>query len=366
MMKYLDALCGRPVVTVLARFFPVLPQKDDINFPRSFLLIRPGGIGDAVLLAPTVQALMAHFPGVSIDFLVEKRNRSVIAMYGSVGKIYYYDRPLDLFAVMSCRYDAVIDTEQWYRLSSIVARLIRAEMRIGFATNVRSKMFSHPVAYSLEEYEGASFLRLLEPFGIFATLSTEALPLLVIPREAEIRAASLCVGLNQESTVVLFPGASIPEKRWGADRFRQVGKVLAEKGLTLLVVGGREEAAEGMRIVAGGRGVNLAGKTSLVETAAIVARAAVVVSGDSGVLHLAYALGRPTVSLFGPSSVAKWAAQGASHVVVHGKPSCSPCSRFGQTPKCPHNVECMQSITVEEVTNAVCELLQMPKEGNTN
>jgi len=360
----IDGLLGTLLIKLLP---PTNVQKAaGIRTPSTCLIIRPGGIGDAVLLAPMIRQIKLRFPGLIIDFLVEKRNRSVIAMYGPVGQVYCYDRPLDLIKVLSRRYDAVIDTEQWYRLSAVVARLVRAGKRVGFATNARSKMFSHPIVYSLDEYEVVSFFRLLEPFGIRAELPTDLSPFLQIPREAESRAASLCVGLNPESLVVIFPGASIPQKRWGGDRFRLVGRALAEKGLTLLVVGGAEESATGMRIVADGCGVNLAGKTSLTETAAIIAHAAAVVSGDSGILHLAYALGRPTVALFGPSSVAKWAPQGARHIVIkHGLP-CAPCSQFGRTPTCLRKIECLRNIAVEEVTAAVCEVLHLTKEGNTN
>ena len=81
-------------------------------------------------------------------------------------------------------------------------------------------------------------------------------------------------------------------------------------------------------------GLILAGMTSLAETAAVIQKCALLVSGDSGVLHIAAGLGVPTVSIFGPGRVEKWAPQGEHHVVVTKRLTCSPCTMFGTTPPC--------------------------------
>ncbi|MFH1027028.1 MAG: glycosyltransferase family 9 protein, partial [Pseudomonadota bacterium] len=103
--------------------------------------------------------------------------------------------------------------------------------------------------------------------------------------------------------------------------------------------------------------LNLAGKTSLQDTAAIMDRSALLVSGDSGVLHIAAGLGKPTVSLFGPGRSEKWAPQGDRHIVINRQLPCSPCTTFGTTPSCPRDAECLRSITPDEVANAVTMLL---------
>ncbi|HEY4744517.1 MAG TPA: glycosyltransferase family 9 protein, partial [Desulfuromonadaceae bacterium] len=157
--------------------------------------------------------------------------------------------------------------------------------------------------------------------------------------------------------VTMFPGASIPERRWGADRFRSVVDLLASFGIRVVVVGGREDKDQGEEIVAGGAGINLAGRTSLSETAAVIQRSALLVSGDSGVLHIAVGLGKPTVSLFGPGRARKWAPRGERHVAITKELPCSPCTTFGTTPPCPMDAQCMKEITVDEVFNAVMMLL---------
>jgi ADP-heptose:LPS heptosyltransferase len=80
-------------------------------------------------------------------------------------------------------------------------------------------------------------------------------------------------------------------------------------------------------------------------------------SGDSGVLHIAMGLGVPTVSLFGPGRAGKWAPRGERHIVINKGLSCSPCTTFGTTPPCPISAQCLNDITVDEVFNAVAVLL---------
>ena len=98
------------------------------------------------------------------------------------------------------------------------------------------------------------------------------------------------------------------------------------------------------------------GKTSLAESAAIVSRTAVLISGDSGVLHIGVGLGRATVSLFGPGISEKWAPRGAHHRAISRGYDCSPCTRYGYTPRCLHAARCIRDITVAEVLTAVMEL----------
>ncbi|WP_240732221.1 glycosyltransferase family 9 protein [Geobacter sp. FeAm09] len=323
--------------------------------PSSILLIRPGGIGDAVHLIPTISAIKSTYPDAAIDILAEKRNSAVFNLSHHVRHVFHYDKPLELFRALRTTYDVVIDTEQWHRLSAVVARMTRAPVSIGFATNERARLFTHAIAYSQDDCEIDSFYRLLAPLGI-ARAEVPALFLAVPPKAAE-KANMLLEGGGGRAFVTLFPGASIPERRWGAEKFRNLADMLAAVGLAVVVVGGGEDQEQGEMIVAGGTGLNLAGRTSLSETAAVIQKSALLVSGDSGVLHIAVGLGVPTVSLFGPGRARKWAPQGERHLVLNKKLPCSPCTTFGTTPPCPIAAKCMADITVDEVGNAVTVLL---------
>jgi len=352
-LKNIDRLAG----ALLARVISPPSAGQVPSAPGRILIIRPGGIGDAVLLVPAIRSLAHAFPGTSIDILSEKRNCGVFALCPEVHRVYHYERWAELRAVLRNRYCAVIDTEQWHRLSAVVARLTNAPASIGFASNERRRLFTHPVDYRQHEYEMDCFFRLLTPLA--ATVSPElSRRFLKIPVSSAKRAGELLRDCREKPFIVIFPGASIPERRWGEERFRDLVHRFVEKGIRSVIIGGREDAEIGNRIINGTQALNLAGKTTLAETAAIIDRSSLLLSGDSGILHIAVGLDVPTVSLFGPGIEAKWAPKGKKHVIINKKLACSPCTKFGYTPKCPIDARCMSEISVEEVVAAVIELFE--------
>jgi lipopolysaccharide heptosyltransferase II len=341
-----------------AQFFPQPTQLAKTQSVNSLLIIRPGGIGDAVLLAPAIRSLRKTCPTIHITVLAERRNAGVFPLISGVDRLLCYDRPRDLLQALQSSYDVVIDSEQWHRLSAIVARFASAPVKIGFDTNERRRMFTHPILYSHDDYEAASFVRLLEPLDFQPGSVESEAPFLSVPDAVSNKAAAVLLeSLPAQPFVAVFPGASIPERRWGADRFRRVAEVLTAFGIRVVVVGGKEDRQQGEEIVARALGLNLAGLTSLAETVAVIQKSALLLSGDSGVLHIAVGLGVPTVSLFGPGRAKKWAPQGDQHIVINKGLACSPCTTFGTTPPCPINARCMRDITVDEVVNAVTMLL---------
>ena len=353
LMKTIDGLLGR----TLTRLLPVPADTAGQPLPQSILLIRPGGIGDAVLLAPALLRLKQSHPNATITILAERRNASIFALIPVVDQVFCYDRPSEFLAVVRDSYDAVIDTEQWHRLSAVVARLIRAPIKIGFTTNERRRMFTHTVPYSHDDHETESFLRLVGTLCIEATTTTHLVaPFLTIPEQVQSRTRKLLEPLQSKPYLVIFPGASVAERRWGAENFRAVARLLADTGLLIVVVGSSVDQQDAV-IIAENLGISLAGTTTLAEAAAVIAGAALFISADSGLLHIAVALDVPTVSLFGPGIAAKWAPHGDKHRIINHNLLCSPCTRFGTTPPCPHHVRCMQEVTPIEVVEAVMQLI---------
>jgi lipopolysaccharide heptosyltransferase II len=353
LLKKIDAVIGYLSASALPQ-----PGRTNWSSPvTSLLLIRPGGIGDAVHLAPAIRSLKKTCPTINITVLAEKRNAGVFQLIPGVDRLLCYNHPRELLQALRCRYDAVIDTEQWHRLSAVFARFASAPVKIGFDTNERRRMFTHLIPYAHNDYEAASFVHLLAPIGIEMSAVEMVAPFLSVPDAASGKAAALLEALHDEPFIVLFPGASIPERRWGTDRFRQVAEVLSAFGVRMVIVGGIEDRRQGDVIAGGGLGLNFAGLTSLSETTAVIQKSSLLLSGDSGVLHIAVGLGVPTVSLFGPGRAKKWAPQGDRHIVINKGLPCSPCTTYGTTPPCSNDTRCMRNITVDEVVNAVTMLL---------
>lgn len=355
-LKWLDGLLGKHFI----RLFPGVEKRPWSGEGR-VLIIRPGGIGDAVLVIPMIETLKEEFPDVQIEVLAESRNAGVFALCPNIEKVLRYDSWSGLWKVISRKYTLVIDTEQWHRLSAIVARLAGAGVSIGFSTNEREQLFQYPISYKQDRYEMNSFLDLLSPL-LKSDKRWARKSFLHVPEKAARGVSTMLAPLNGCPFVTVFPGASIPERRWGWDKYVELARRLEGEGMGVVVVGGASEASVGERIVKGGDGLNLAGRTSLVETAAILEKSKLLISSDSGVLHIGVGLNVPTVSLFGPGIVEKWGPSGERHQRIRKELPCSPCTLFGTTPPCPRNVICMAGIVVDEVFEAALTVLAKGRE----
>ncbi|MCF6179348.1 MAG: glycosyltransferase family 9 protein, partial [Geopsychrobacter sp.] len=176
-LKVIDRLVGASLSRLMLR--PAQMKIPSLPMNR-LLLIRPGGIGDAVLLIPVIRYLKQIYPTSSIEILAEKRNCGVFVLCPGIDRVLVYDRPQELGRVLFERYDLVIDSEQWHYLSAIIARMIRSRIKIGFGTNGRRRLFSHAVAYRHDRYEQASFFELLKPLDLELPAEDFA-PFLTVP-----------------------------------------------------------------------------------------------------------------------------------------------------------------------------------------
>lgn len=346
LIKFLDKIIGMSLLSILPeakKSAGILPERI-----KKILVIRPGGIGDFILLLPAINALAENFPDAEIHVLCEKRNSSIAQFSNRIKKVYLYDNPLELLRVFRNKYDAVIDSEQWHALSAITAYLTAAPLRIGFDTNDRRKLFTHKIFYSQDDYEVYSFLRLLTPVVQGEIKFDENKPFI----------APAGAGKKDEKTIAISPGASVIERRWNADRFAEVAKNFTGRGYRVFLLGSKADRPLAKKISdLEPKSIDLAGKASLSETASIIAQSKVLLAADSALMHLAYAVGTNVVALFGSGIEKKWAPRGSRNIIINKNLACSPCTRFGYTPRCRRKIECLNSITVQEVIAAIENIL---------
>ena len=157
--------------------------------------------------------------------------------------------------------------------------------------------------------------------------------------------------------VVVHPGVSVPARAWPPERHAEVVGLLAERGWAVVVTGGPAERDLTARVT--GRLVDLGGRTSLAETAAVLAGARALVAGNTGPAHLAAAVGTPVVSLFAPVvPAARWAPYGVPHVLLGDQEA--PC-RGTRARVCPvPGHPCLTSVSAEDVAAAVDKLAGAP------
>jgi ADP-heptose:LPS heptosyltransferase len=332
------------------------------NGLKRILVVRPGGLGDAVLTFPLIKGLRDFYGDAQIDVLAETRNAGVYGLNPFVHRIYLYDSRLmaTFFRLQRVGYDMVVDTEQFHHLSAILANALQPTYLCGFASLSRSKLLTHAVSYEEDVYEVFSFLGMTQALsGRMVTFDPNA-AFVDVPMELQEWANAVLDSADARPIVTVVPSAGAQDRVWPAERFTKVVQWVVQKGFSVLLLGGKDAFPAAKAISAGlDRKAlrNMAGLTTLPQAAALIKRARVHLSSDTGILHLAYGVGTPTVSLFGPGNHNKWAPPGDRHVVVRTGLPCSPCTQHGISPPCPRAAACIKEISVDAVKNALEEVL---------
>ncbi|NQU40441.1 MAG: glycosyltransferase family 9 protein [Lentisphaerae bacterium] len=377
-LKLLDAVFGPVLCLLLTR-----PNGHEVPIPdrvARILVLRPGGMGDMLLLLPMIDALIARYPEATIDLLCERRNAEVVTISRRRAEVLLYDvNPFKALRHLRREsYDLAIDTEQFHHFSAVLAFLSKAPLRIGFKINPRrNPLYTHLVNYAPDGPEASQFLRLLEPLsvpvpqGAISELTTRTLATAVRAAPFSIGTAGQYPPVPAEDArqsaapppryAVIHPGATTRYKEWPLERFVALGeRITKDLGMAIVFVGGSRDSAAAIQADTALRAMGcpqtraFCGR-SLPDTTDLVRGAALFVGADSGLAHLASAAGTPTVVLFGPSDSHKWGVTDARHKVISKALPCSPCFIFGYHRPCRH-IACMQRIETDEVFSA-CKAL---------
>ena len=262
---------------------------------------------------------------------------------------------------MKSSYDLIIDTEQYHYLSGVVANALKPNYICGFDTLGRGRLQTHRVRYNENSYEVLLFLNLAAAVIGRPQHFQKDRPFIAVADQWREWSAQKLNRPSSEPIAVIVPGASTHHKFWAPARYAAVVSWLIKRGYFVVILGSGD-AASTAAVVSGEQGsdrlLNLAGMTTVPQAAGIVERASLYVSADTGLLHIAYGVGTPTVHMFGSGIQEKWAPQGARYVVVNKELPCSPCTRYGHTPPCPYDVACMDAIGVDDVLAAIETVLR--------
>jgi len=361
-LKTADALIGAPLCRALG-LLPSVAVREPAALAvrpenlRRLLVIRPGGMGDMVLLLPLLRRLQRGLPQVRIELICERRNLDVLRLAGLAEAALPYDaRPAAcLRRLRRGAYDAAIDTEQFHHFSAVLALLSRAPIRIGFKINpVRNPLYTHLINYAPDGPEAAQFMRLLAPLGLDTAPPEPAGSLADLRLEPDPALAErLRAFAGGEPFAAVHPGAGSPYKQWPAERFAELAAALRrELGLKTVWVGGaadRRTCARAAELASALAAPCLPLPSARLDDAAFVIRQArLFIGADSGLAHLATALDARAVVLFGPSDDAKWGLRDTRRAVARQDLPCAPCFIFGYHKPC-RTAACMRRISVADV-----------------
>jgi lipopolysaccharide heptosyltransferase II len=376
--KVLDRLAGGAVLQALRplRFWRDVRAGDaPLGAVREIAVVKFWGVGNAALLLPVLQALKRRYPAARLTVVTLAENRPLYAAVADrVLTVRMRPLPrtlLDLLRVLArlrrLRIDLALDFEQFARASQVLLFLARPQQGIAFDTRGqrRAALADVEVAYDDARHCGEGFLALARAAGVRE--QTYRPGGLAVEPQAAARVArwGRSRGLGKaRPLVVLHPGSgdNFPGRRWPTRRFGLLARQLVDRhGAVVAVTGGRAEAHLAREVVeASAHDVDdLTGRLTLQELIALLARATLVVSNDTGPVHLASALGVPVIGLYGPNTPQLYGPRSAGSVAFYDAPPCSPCiTNFNyKTSRC-RNPVCIRAIEVDAVATAASRLLR--------
>jgi lipopolysaccharide heptosyltransferase I len=330
--------------------------------PR-FLLVRLGALGDIIHAIPAAAALRAALPSAQIDWAVDPRYVDLINMVTAVN----HAVPLDpragmvrLFATMGelrrRKYKVAIDFQGLIK-SATIARFAGAERVVGFPqAHLREQAARAFYTDSPETVRATHVVfKNLELVAALGIETGEPVFPLNVPRTAAVDEVEARFG--GAPFALINPGAAWPNKRWPPDRYGRVAAAIRERfGWPSLVLWGPKEQALADAVVEASNGAAvLAPHTSIVDLFGIAKASRIAISGDTGPLHIAAAVGTPVVALFGPTKADRNGPWSAADVVIARTEGCECLYER----ECRRAAQCIDEIPVDEAVSAVVRRVEV-------
>lgn len=315
-------------------------------------------LGDLMFAIPFFRELHKNFPTARIDLIVNSAFHSIMEDNSYLDNIYAYNKKWSVkqsvkFATELRRnnYDLGINIHGSWR-TALLLKLINPSYTIGYGGQGRGLFLNRQLKQAVNKHMVNVYLDFLREMD----LNVEAgLPYLEFTDKAksEINKKLENWGIDTGAKlIVLNTAGTWPTKRWTVEGFARLGDILNREYGKVIMVGSPGDLARVEEIVnlMETKPVVAAGKTSLIELAALLARSDLVISNDSGPVHVAAAVGTPTITIFGPSDDVKYRPLGEKHKIVKTGIDCRPCGKHN----CPlgHH-RCMTEIRPDEIIDVI-------------
>ena len=343
--------------------------------PDSILIRSTNWIGDAIMTTPAVRSIRKNFPDAEITLLALPWVADVFASCPHIDHIFLYEKngrhrglmgKLRLARDLRRKQFAMTILLQNAFEAALITRLAGIPVRAGYTTDGRGLLLTHGVRKQPDistRHQVHYYQEMLAGLGLRTGDKKIPLELFLDPgavQEAEALLKERIGAEDKEKPIIgLNPGAAYgPAKRWPAVKYAELAARLAHESNGLILIFGTQADQEAAAEIAAGcneQVLDLTGKTSLALALACIDRCHLFVSNDSGLMHVAAALNRPLVAIFGSTDHVATGPHSDTATIIRHPLDCSPCMKT----HCPKNhFQCMEQITVDEVAEAGIKLLQ--------
>ena len=330
---------------------------------KKILVIKLRYIGDVVLSTPVLRSLRQQYPEAKLGCLVNSGTQEVLTYNPHIDEVLVVSRGKIREQVQFClelrarRFDCVIDLTDGDR-SAFLTWISGAPVRIGFNGEKRWRGVLYSNCVSTENSAGHILEHHAQALTLLGVNSMGNGLEVYVAKEHEQNAQAILgqFGLDRRRWVMIHPAARYWFKAWPVERFAVLSDWLNGTDISVVLVGHIQdhEIAEKIRAVVNTPLISLVGKTSLLELAALMKQADLFLGNDTGLMHIAAAVGCPVLGLFGPTNPMVWGPRGTKTKVIYKGLDCRACFH----PGCIRGEDnCMKQITVDEVYAAALELL---------
>ena len=344
--------------------FPVASYK-------RILIVRLDRIGDVLLSTPAIKAVREAFPDSHIAVMVRPYAKDIIEGNPYINEVIVYDKEGPerslagnfrfIMKLRKMKFDLALALHPTNRTHLIIA-LAGISRRVGYDKKLGwllTKKIPHTKQFGLK-HEIDYALDIVRQVGV---QTCDRALFIALDDESEKRISNIfkSVGINDGDLVVtLNPSASCLSKRWPAERFAGVADILSKryKAKVVIISAIKDQAVSGMVIsFLKEPCLDLTGKTSVKDLASVLKRSSLLISNDSGPVHIACAVKTPVIAIFGRSdrglSPLRWGPTGNRDIVLHKDVGCDVCLAH----KCKIGFKCLDAISVEEAASAAARIL---------
>lgn len=365
---FIDQLIAKPIafcLNFLVRLLGKILSIDhslDIPFKR-IVVCKFKGLGSIIQSTPMLQSLKQAYPDASITFLSTRANAPFLNKIDVIDKVIVVDDSSiwklinsflkAIFQLLRNRPEIYIDLEIYSNFSSLVAVSVLAKNRIGFylsSSSFKMGIYTHMMYYNTNVPISQVYMQ------IARLINKKSPNQALFPIYKNIHNHPK---FSFSNYIIINPNASDLriERRWDNFKFKDLAIWLCTNfsNKTIVFIGSPSEQSyvnDVLKEVSFNNLINLSGKTSVEDLIQLIHNAELVITNDTGPMHIAFACNTPTIALFGPSSPVQY-GQNCNAKIIYKQTYCSPCVHEFITPPCKGNNSCMQLISVEEVINEV-------------